>query len=647
MTGPRKPLAEQIGGAVDSGLGHIRRIDPDAAADLDADRRRDPGHPRVVVVGETKRGKSSLINALIEVPNLSPVDANVATSAYMDFSHGPQPAAQAYVPGNDVPVPIGVQDLRDWGTVLGRMPEDTRPPQRIEVQFPAPMLSVVGLVDTPGVGGLDSEHGDIALHAVEGATALLFVVDASAPFSKPELNFLTEASKRVNLVLFALTKTDAYPGWRTILDDDKSLLHAHAPRFASAEFFPVSARLAEMSRQLPPEAAVELQRESRITALQAALQGAAARTDLLHQANILRTVRSELIRLDQDAGERMKAADPDPQTLAQLKEERSSVTARKRSDARQWSITLSTEVRRARTDATSRLRAQVTQLQEQFLNHVEKASGDSIKRLPYDVDRSLHALSLRMSAELDHRFRQIGQIVLREVFTERELVHVLRGINARLRHGASQKIRRDHSGMDASMMVASTAGLSFMAGRGVFAGASAAGLAAGGLMIPLAAVGVGVGLAAGAFMLWRRKVVQNRQQARVWLKEVLAEARASLSDEVSHRFTDLEHILTMALDEAIERRIAQLDAQIAEIDKTMLTEKETRQKRKSQLSSERDAIRQRIRQLDEVLIRVREATKTDVEAQATTGTASVPARAAAATPGPGVPAGTAGTQTGR
>jgi hypothetical protein len=641
MTGPRKPIPEQISGAIDSGLAHIRRVDPDAAADLDTERRREAGHPRVVVVGETKRGKSSLINALVGVPGLSPVDANVATSAYLDFGYGQEPSARAYVPGNEIPVPLSIHDLRDWGTVLGRMPDDTRPPQRIDVTYPAPMLSAVGLVDTPGVGGLDSEHGDIALHAVDNATALLFVIDASAPFSKPELNFLTEASKRVNLVLFALTKTDAYPGWRTILDDDKALLHAHAPRFASAEFFPVSARLAEMSRQLPPEASAELQRESRITSLQAALQGAAARQDLLVQANLLRTVRSELIRLDQDAGDRMKAADPDPQTLQQLKEERASVSARKRSDARQWSITLSTEVRRARTDATARLRAQVTHLQEQFLNQLEKASGEAVKRLPYDVDRALHALSLRLSAELDHRFRQIGQIVLREVFTERELVHVLRGINARLRHGASQKIRRDNSGMDASMMVASTAGMSFMAGRGALAGA--VGILGGGLFAPIAAVGVGV--AAGAFLLWRRKVAQNRQQAKIWLKEVLAEARASLSDEVSHRFTDLEHILTMALDEAIERRIAQLDANIAEIDKTMLEEKETRQKRKSQLSSDRDAIRQRIRQLDEVLIRVREATKTDVESQAT-GTASVPARAAAApgegrhaAPSPGAPAG--------
>ena len=40
------------------------------------------GMSRVVVVGETKRGKSSLVNALLRQPELSPVDLSVATSAF-------------------------------------------------------------------------------------------------------------------------------------------------------------------------------------------------------------------------------------------------------------------------------------------------------------------------------------------------------------------------------------------------------------------------------------------------------------------------------------------------------------------------------------------------------------------------------------
>src|SRR5204862_300192 len=77
--------------------------------------------------------------------------------------------------------------------------------------------------------------------------------------------------KKVNFVLFALTKCDAYPGWRTILADDRGQLQAHAPRFGSAPWFPVSARLAEMAMSMPLDAARELIAESRIAELQHAL----------------------------------------------------------------------------------------------------------------------------------------------------------------------------------------------------------------------------------------------------------------------------------------------------------------------------------------------------------------------------------------
>ena len=231
---PEAALQKLLKAGIEGSLAYLRKVDPDAAADLDTERRREVAKPRIVVVGETKRGKSSLTNMLIGVPNLSPVDAAVATASYLEFSYAKTPGARAYVPGREDPIPLGLGDLRDWGTVLGRLPDGMRPPRRIDVFHSAPLLQYLSLVDTPGTGGLDSLHAEVAMDAVEQATALLFVVDASAPFSNPEMTFLIEASKKVNFVLFALSKTDAYPGWRTILADNRGQLQTHAPRFGSA-----------------------------------------------------------------------------------------------------------------------------------------------------------------------------------------------------------------------------------------------------------------------------------------------------------------------------------------------------------------------------------------------------------------------------
>ena len=51
----------------------------------------------------------------------------------------------------------------------------------------APLLANLSIVDTPGVGGLEAAHGEIAQAAVRQATALLFVLDAGAPLTRPEL----------------------------------------------------------------------------------------------------------------------------------------------------------------------------------------------------------------------------------------------------------------------------------------------------------------------------------------------------------------------------------------------------------------------------------------------------------------------------
>ena len=86
----------------------------------------------------------------------------------------------------------------------------------------------------------------------------------------------------------------------------------------------------------------------------------------------------------------------------------------------------------------------------------------------------------------------------------------------------------------------------------------------------------------------------------------MGEARAALSDEVMHRFTDLQYALTLALDDAIERRLQQLDAHIAEIDKAMADDKASRARRRAALQQEREALRARVKQLDEVLVRARQ-----------------------------------------
>jgi Dynamin family len=593
-----RELAAALDTAVRDALAFLRTADPDAAAELAELRRREVTRPSVVLVGETKRGKSSLVNALLGVPGLSPVDAAVATSTYLQFVPGPAPAVRAWLPGGAGPVDVDPARLADWATGRG----DARP-RRVEVAHPAPLLQYVSLLDTPGVGGLDPAHAAVALDAVRRATALLFVADASAPLAQPELDFLVAASERVDAVVFALTKVDAYPGWRRIAEDNQALLRAYAPRFAGAAWYPVSARLAELARGVPAGEQAALAAASRVAELQHALVELAGRGHELELANVLRAARGELARLDAAAAARLAATEADPRETARVKAERAGLAARKRTESRQWTLLLSTETQRARVEAVGLLRTRVAAVQEQFTQRIEHSRGDALAALPEALDAQLQAVAVGLSQDLEAMFRQVGEHVLASVFDAGELAAVLGRLNATLRHALSASPPRDGSG-DNLLIALSAGGVAFMAGRGAILGASvlgAGGVVAGGLLVPVA--GIGLGLAAGGYVLYRRRVQTDRQQARLWLRDVLAEARAALSDEISNRFTDLHYALSVAVDDAVERRLRELDAHIAEIDAAAAEDQAARARRRARAQADRDAVRARLRQVDEVLAR--------------------------------------------
>ncbi|BEL04916.1 dynamin family protein [Actinoplanes sichuanensis] len=586
-------LTPLLDGAVRDTMSYLRTADPDAAADLAQLRRAHLTRPGVVVVGETKRGKSSLVNALLGVPGLSPVDAAVTTAAYLSFVPGDTFSARAWLPGGDE---VEIDSLDEWAR--GR--QRTR---KIEVTHPAPLLRYLTLLDTPGAGGLDPVHATIALDAVRRATALLFVADASAPLSQPELDFLAAATERVDAVVFALTKIDAYPQWRTIAEDNRSLLQAHAPRFAAAPWYPVSARLAEIALTADPATRDTLAAESKIPALQHALVELAGRGHQLRLANVLRAAHRDLTRLREVADERVQAAAADAAAQAATRAERAALAARKRTESRQWTLKLNAEIQHARVAVIGRLRTRLTEVQHDYALRIDAAKGEALTALPDDLDTQLQAVAAELSTTLEDTYRDVAEKVLADTFDPAR-------VSATLRHTMTAGPPRDGSG-DNMLIALSAGGIALIAGRGAMLGVSALGIAGAGLLMPFA--GLGLGLAAGGYVIYRRRVHTDRRHAHTWLRDVLAEARAALTDEISGRFTDLQYALSVALDDAIERRLRELDALIAEIDAAAAEDAAGRAKRRAAAVNDRDTAAARLRAAEEALLRARSLTPTPTD----------------------------------
>ena len=188
-----------------------------------AQERLQDGRLTVVVCGEFKRGKSSLLNALLEEdPPLFPVDAVVATSVVTVVSWGESERITVGLEGVDGTLTerlITRAEIADYATEAGNPGNDKRVASVVSVQTPNTRLrSGVVLVDTPGVGGVLTAHSAVTTGFLPSADAIVFVSDFTQPLTASELDFLRQAAQAaqvtgdINGVIFVVTKADLVIG---------------------------------------------------------------------------------------------------------------------------------------------------------------------------------------------------------------------------------------------------------------------------------------------------------------------------------------------------------------------------------------------------------------------------------------------------
>ncbi|OLF18252.1 dynamin family protein [Actinophytocola xanthii] len=579
MSAPAQPMSlpKQVAQAREKLLTLLRESDPDAARWVEEIRAKRRGKPSAVVVGETNRGKSSLVNALLGQPSLSPVDADVATATYLVFGHAESWQARACYPGQLAPVPVELAELNHWVSASHQLPAGELPPRYVEVDGPLELLDKMTLVDTPGVGGLDSVHGELAAEAASSATALLFVVDASAPFTLGELNFLANIGERVETVVFALSKVDAYRGWRQVLESDQALLAEYAPRFAGARFYPVSARMYEMAGKAPSaEAAAMLEERSGVVELRTALTDLlVGRSVMLGEANTLRALSSALGTLGVKLDNERRALSTGEEEAESLRARKDELTTERRSSTKGWQVRMRSEIQRTRVENNHEVARQMRDVQSWFRQAIDAADKDRLRELPAQVDAALQMVSGRISMSVSYRLNQVTETVLGELFRPDEL-EVIRGQFARA--GGSPIIVRP---ADKRPPTAEDKLLVFMGVTGGFSAGKMALLPlAGAVAAPILLVPtIMIGLGAGWWLAKTRRHTADKQHMKQWLSESIADARSTLDQLVAEQLIEAESQLALALDEALGKRITGIEEELREVDKALRLDTAERSKR--------------------------------------------------------------------
>jgi GTPase SAR1 family protein len=160
----------------------------------------------LVAAGQFKRGKSTVINALLGEP-LVPAGVVPLTSVVTVIQSGAAPAAYATLRYGEKRQ-IQIAELGDYVTERGN-PANTKSIERVIVEYPSAWLADgVRLVDTPGIASVYEHNTDETRKYLPQADAVLFIASVDQPVSRAELDFLRDIRRYASKIFCLLNKTD-------------------------------------------------------------------------------------------------------------------------------------------------------------------------------------------------------------------------------------------------------------------------------------------------------------------------------------------------------------------------------------------------------------------------------------------------------
>jgi small GTP-binding protein len=164
------------------------------------------GRFNLVVLGEFKRGKSTLINALLS-RDVLPTGVVPLTSVVTTIALGDGDRLRIYFED-------GREQERPLDELAGYVTEAGNPANRLGVELARLELdhdllrAGLELVDTPGIGSIHSHNTEVARGFLPRVDAALCVLDAGQPLSEGERELFREAAERVPRLLLVINKID-------------------------------------------------------------------------------------------------------------------------------------------------------------------------------------------------------------------------------------------------------------------------------------------------------------------------------------------------------------------------------------------------------------------------------------------------------
>ena len=177
----------------------------------------------VSVIGQFKRGKSCLVNALLGC-SLLPTGIVPVTSAAAKVSWGKPECSVVFTNGvikSVDPEQLGeyINEQKNPGNILGVDSVE----MKAESEF---LKGGITLVDTPGIGSFHKNNTDAAYAFIKESDAVIFMLSVDSPINEIEIDILRNTKEFAAKFFFAVNKIDTIGGEdrKAYIDYCRSLL---------------------------------------------------------------------------------------------------------------------------------------------------------------------------------------------------------------------------------------------------------------------------------------------------------------------------------------------------------------------------------------------------------------------------------------
>ena len=528
----------------------------------------------ILFCGEFKRGKSSLINAIIG-DEICPTDIGIATAVVTRIMYGQTKKVVRYY-GNLLE---GENSLKKeeiaWDDIqkytVGDVIEIGSTVQ-MDLYYPSEFLKEgLVVIDTPGIGGLDPRHANLTAMALPYADIAVFITDASEPVTESELKFYEKkVASRVKSTIVLINKSD-------ILSQDVLQTHIETTRntflsVGNPTIVAVSAMNWLLYNQLEDEEfKVSSNRDAVIAAINSQIkmfrkgQLMQFRDILLSEINdMLETVKVEKMQLEANHNTQHNAIQnykDQQQKLAQFRNEIANPTSSIR-------LQVNSLFENARNEVLNQISHEGTLLTTSTFDRLidsENGLNNDGKWLVAQINDELQELSYNVNLTTKKTFDQISKTL------EKKISEVLSDEDINI----SDELRI-HSVLNSQLAFN-------LAGKFAQGGIIATALAIGAdFLIP--GIGWAVGLMSAAALIWRRLNQESRQQKKMMIRQqVLPKINLAITDlrnQINTQFTKYHQNIL----QTIQTMLSETEEKMKAIQQTIIESRENEKKFKENMS---------------------------------------------------------------